>query len=92
MNRIDEVILFNRLARKHMGSILDIRMAELHAQLEANEHHIALDVDESAKQWLCEKGYNPSYGARPLNRAIQVRYRQLPRYVLSLTCNARRNI
>lgn len=89
MNRIDEVILFNRLARKHMGSILDIRMAELHAQLEGNEHHIKLDIDETAKQWLCEKGYDPSYGARPLNRAIQVRVLCAPLAAVRLTREVR---
>lgn len=55
-----------------MGGILDIRLEELQKQLDANEHRIQLSLDESAKQWLCERGYDPSYGARPLNRAIQV--------------------
>eukprot|EP00730_Choanoeca_flexa_P002701 TRINITY_DN11139_c0_g1_i7.p1 TRINITY_DN11139_c0_g1~~TRINITY_DN11139_c0_g1_i7.p1 ORF type:complete len:802 (+),score=179.63 TRINITY_DN11139_c0_g1_i7:70-2475(+) len=71
VNRIDEVILFNRLAREHLSGILDIRLAELEKQLAANEHRISLSVDTSAKHWLCNKGYDPSYGARPLNRAIQ---------------------
>ncbi|EDQ87450.1 uncharacterized protein MONBRDRAFT_27317 [Monosiga brevicollis MX1] len=69
VNRIDEMILFNRLGRKHMTGILDIRLEEL-GQVLANNHRITLDVNDEARAWLCEKGYDPAYGARPLNRAV----------------------
>ena len=71
VNRIDELTLFNRLSRKNMDGILEIRLKELAKLLEDN-HNIRLDVDGDARTWLCNKGYDPAFGARPLNRAVQV--------------------
>ncbi|WP_132252980.1 ATP-dependent chaperone ClpB [Methylobacterium segetis] len=69
LNRVDEIILFHRLKRSEMGAIVDIQLARLGRLLE--ERKITLDVDEEARTWLADKGYDPAYGARPLKRVIQ---------------------
>jgi ATP-dependent Clp protease ATP-binding subunit ClpB len=69
LNRIDEIILFHRLRREDMGDIVDIQMRRLNRLLE--DRKITLSLDAKARQWLAEKGYDPTYGARPLKRVIQ---------------------
>jgi len=69
LNRLDEIILFDRLGREHMKGIVDIQVDLLGKRLEPRK--IALDLDEQAKAWLANKGYDPVYGARPLKRVIQ---------------------
>ena len=69
LNRIDEVILFHRLKREQMASIVDIQMGHLLKLLA--DRKIALELDEGARTWLANKGYDPTYGARPLKRVIQ---------------------
>ncbi len=69
LNRLDETILFHRLKRDQMTSIVDIQMVHLRALLE--ERKITLKIDDSAREWLAAKGYDPAYGARPLKRVIQ---------------------
>ena len=69
LNRIDEIILFHRLRREDMGSIVDIQFKRLTRLLE--ERKITLSLDAKARQWLADKGYDPTYGARPLKRVIQ---------------------
>ena len=69
LNRLDEVLLFHRLTRGQMTGIVDIQLARLHKMLE--DRKIGLDLDEQAKVWLADKGYDPVYGARPLKRVIQ---------------------
>lgn len=69
LNRLDEQIIFNRLAPETMNGIVDIRLAEVQQRL--HDKRIRLEVDEASKQWLAKKGYDPAYGARPLNRLIQ---------------------
>ncbi len=69
LNRVDEIILFHRLARSEMGAIVDIQLGRLQKLLD--DRKITLDVDEDAKNWLADKGYDPAYGARPLKRVIQ---------------------
>ena len=69
LNRVDEIILFHRLKREHMGRIVDIQVRRLQALLD--ERKIALSLDAKAREWLAEKGYDPAYGARPLKRVIQ---------------------
>lgn len=69
LNRIDEIILFHRLQREQMTAIVDIQLRRLLKLLE--ERKIKLDLDDKAREWLAEKGYDPVYGARPLKRAIQ---------------------
>jgi len=69
LNRVDEIILFQRLKRSEMDAIVDIQLARLERLLYARK--ITLELDESARSWLAEKGYDPAYGARPLKRVIQ---------------------
>jgi ATP-dependent Clp protease ATP-binding subunit ClpB len=69
LNRIDDIILFHRLKRRDMAAIVDIQLARLEKLLE--DRKVVLDLDESARAWLAEKGYDPAYGARPLKRVIQ---------------------
>jgi ATP-dependent Clp protease ATP-binding subunit ClpB len=69
LNRLDDIILFHRLKRSEMGAIVDIQLRRLQTLLD--ERKITLDLDESARSWLAEKGYDPVYGARPLKRVIQ---------------------
>jgi len=69
LNRLDEVILFHRLFREHMAGIVDIQLQRLLALVE--ERKITLTLDDAAKAWLADKGYDPVYGARPLKRVIQ---------------------
>lgn len=68
LNRIDEFILFRRLSREALRDIVDIRLKELQERLD--ERRITLAVPDEAKQWLCDRGYDPRFGARPLNRLI----------------------
>ena len=69
LNRVDEIILFHRLRREHMGAIVEIQLKRL-AKLLA-DRKVTLELDDAAKDWLGTKGYDPAYGARPLKRAIQ---------------------
>jgi ATP-dependent Clp protease ATP-binding subunit ClpB len=69
LNRVDEIILFHRLKREHMGRIVDIQIGRLQKLLD--ERKITLMLDSKARDWLAEKGYDPAYGARPLKRVIQ---------------------
>ena len=69
LNRLDEIVLFRRLARKDMGSIVEIQLSRLRKLLE--DRKITLELDDSARDWLAEAGYDPIYGARPLKRVIQ---------------------
>jgi ATP-dependent Clp protease ATP-binding subunit ClpB len=69
LNRIDDVILFHRLHRREMGAIVDIQMKHLVSLLA--ERKITIALDEDAREWLANKGYDPVYGARPLKRVIQ---------------------
>ena len=69
LNRLDDIILFHRLKRSDMAAIVDIQLARLARLLD--ERKITLDLDQSAREWLADKGYDPVYGARPLRRVIQ---------------------
>jgi ATP-dependent Clp protease ATP-binding subunit ClpB len=69
LNRLDEIILFNRLGRNEMRRIVDIQLKHLQKLLAARK--ITLKVDDQAKVWLANTGYDPVYGARPLKRVIQ---------------------
>ncbi len=69
LNRLDEILLFNRLGKESMSGIVDIQIARLSKLLE--DRHITLALDDKAKDWIVEKGYDPAYGARPLKRTIQ---------------------
>ena len=75
LNRLDETVIFDRLSRGDMDTIVDIQMARLLKRLLARK--ITLEMDDAARTWLADKGYDPVYGARPLKRVIQ-RYLQDP--------------
>jgi len=69
LNRVDERIIFHALGKEHLVKIVDIQLAILAARI--SEHKFSLHVDEEAKLWLADAGYEPAFGARPLKRAIQ---------------------
>ncbi len=69
LNRLDEIILFHRLAQAHMGPIVDLQVARVQKLLK--DRKIVLDLTDAARDWLGRVGYDPVYGARPLKRAIQ---------------------
>ena len=69
LNRIDEIILFHRLNRANMGTIVKIQLQRLEKLLA--DRRITISLDASAEAWLADKGYDPVYGARPLKRVIQ---------------------
>jgi ATP-dependent Clp protease ATP-binding subunit ClpB len=69
LNRLDEVILFRRLQRADMATIVDIQLERLRALLA--DRKITMKVQTAALNWLAEEGYDPTYGARPLKRVIQ---------------------
>jgi len=69
LNRLDEIIMFNRLDRTDMNSIVEIQLDRLRTLLAGRA--IDIELDEAARAWLAEAGYDPVYGARPLKRVIQ---------------------
>ncbi|MBN9432945.1 MAG: ATP-dependent chaperone ClpB [Bosea sp.] len=69
LNRLDDIILFHRLKRSEMGRIVEIQLKRLQGLL--GDRKITLELDDTARAWLAEKGYDPTYGARPLKRVIQ---------------------
>ncbi|MEP3428649.1 MAG: ATP-dependent chaperone ClpB [Roseibium sp.] len=69
LNRLDEIVLFHRLQRSQMSSIVAIQLERLRGLL--SDRKITLNLDDSAVGWLAQKGYDPAYGARPLKRVIQ---------------------
>ena len=69
LNRLDETIIFDRLAREDMNGIVDIQIGRLLKRLAGRK--IGLELDAGAKQWLADEGYDPVFGARPLKRVIQ---------------------
>ncbi len=75
LNRLDEIILFHRLAAEHMAPIVDIQVARV-ARLLA-DRKVSLTLSDGARAWLGRVGYDPVYGARPLKRAVQ-KYLQDP--------------
>jgi ATP-dependent Clp protease ATP-binding subunit ClpB len=68
LNRIDSFIIFKRLARDAIREIVDIRLKEMQQRL--NDRRITLSVPDTVKDWLADRGYDPKFGARPLNRLI----------------------
>jgi ATP-dependent Clp protease ATP-binding subunit ClpB len=69
LNRLDEILLFHRLFRAQMASIVDIQIVRVAKRLE--DRGITLKLDAKARAWLAAHGYDPMYGARPLKRVIQ---------------------
>jgi ATP-dependent Clp protease ATP-binding subunit ClpB len=69
LNRLDEIIMFNKLSRNNMDSIVDVQFSKLANRL--SNRHIFIQLDENARHYLASKGYDSQYGARPLKRVIQ---------------------
>ena len=69
LNRLDDIILFHRLQRADMGKIVDIQVGRLQKLLA--DRKIKIELDDKARTWLANRGYDPAYGARPLKRVIQ---------------------
>ncbi len=69
INRVDEILLFHKLARSDMAAIVEIQLQHLRGLL--TDRQVTLELDAAATTWLAEAGYDPAYGARPLKRAIQ---------------------
>ena len=69
LNRLDEIILFQRLSQKHMAPIVEIQVARVQRLLA--DRKVTIDLSDGAKAWLGRVGYDPVYGARPLRRAVQ---------------------
>jgi len=68
-NRLDAIIQFDALSQEQVVNVVDKFVAELEAQL--MDRHVSIEVDEAARDWLAERGYDPSMGARPMSRIIQ---------------------
>ncbi len=69
LNRLDEILLFRRLGRAQISGIIDIQLKYLRKLL--GDRRITLEIDETTKEYLADRGYDPVYGARPLKRVIQ---------------------
>ncbi|KAG1614164.1 hypothetical protein G6F46_007161 [Rhizopus delemar] len=69
INRIDEMVIFNRLSKEALRDIVDVRIKEVEER--TRDRRINIEVSKEARDWLGERGYDPAYGARPLNRLIQ---------------------
>ncbi len=69
LNRLDEILVFDRLVREDMSAIVDIQLTKLSKRLASR--NIQIDLDVGAKAWLANEGYDPVFGARPLKRVIQ---------------------
>ena len=69
LNRLDEILLFERLTPEDMGGIVDIQLKQLERRLASRK--LSLSVGEKAKSWIAEKGFDPIFGARPLKRLLQ---------------------
>ncbi len=70
LNRIDETLVFHQISKENMKEILDIMMRDIISRAQS-EMDLHLQIDDKAKDFLIEKGYDPKYGARPLRRMIQ---------------------
>ena len=70
LNRIDDVVVFHPLTKEHLLEIVDILVTELNTHVHEN-YSIHLEVTRDLKEWLIQESYQPSYGARPMRRAIQ---------------------
>jgi ATP-dependent Clp protease ATP-binding subunit ClpC len=69
LNRLDEIIIFNNLSRDDVVKIVDLQMHELQTRLK--DHGLQVTLNDRVKRWLAEQGYDPQFGARPLQRVIQ---------------------
>jgi ATP-dependent Clp protease ATP-binding subunit ClpC len=75
LNRLDDIIVFHELTREQIGEIVELMVKDLQKRLA--ERKLKLELTKSAKNWLGDAGYDPTFGARPLRRAIE-RYMENP--------------
>ena len=71
LNRISSIVIFNRLTRKEIRRIVDVRLDEIQKRLQANERKVRIECTDEVKDYLGSAGYSPAYGARPLARLIE---------------------
>ena len=76
INRIDEIILFNRLTKNEMRKLLKIQIKDLSKLLK--DKKIEINIDKNAEDWLINEGFSASYGARPFKRVVQNLLRTKP--------------
>lgn len=69
LNRVDEIVIFHPLGRRHLYRIIEVQLGRLQAMLA--ERQITLELTDAAKELLASEGFDPTYGARPLKRALQ---------------------
>ena len=69
LNRIDEIITFSSLSKEQMQQIVDLQMEEIQERL--CDHDLSVELTEASRAWLANEGYDPAFGARPLQRALQ---------------------
>jgi len=69
LNRIDEIIVFHKLSKEEITTIVDLQLTRLREQMAT--HDVSIELTDEAKELLVDKGYDPAMGARPLRRAIQ---------------------
>ncbi|KAI1144060.1 heat shock protein [Hypoxylon sp. FL0543] len=71
LNRINSIVIFNRLTKREIRKIVDLRLAEIQKRLNDNDRNVRIEVSDEAKDYLGNAGYSPAYGARPLARLIE---------------------
>ena len=71
LNRINSIVIFNRLTRREIRKIVDVRLEEIQKRLSANDRKVYIDCSDEVKDYLGSAGYSPAYGARPLARLIE---------------------
>jgi ATP-dependent chaperone ClpB len=71
LNRINSIIIFNRLTRREIRKIVELRLSEIQKRLADNDRSVTIEVSDEAKDYLGNAGYSPAYGARPLQRLIE---------------------
>ncbi|KAL2006486.1 hypothetical protein VTN00DRAFT_9154 [Thermoascus crustaceus] len=71
LNRISSIIIFNRLTKREIRKIVELRLSEVQRRLEQNDRNVKIECTEEVKDYLGDAGYSPAYGARPLSRLIE---------------------
>lgn len=71
LNRINSIVIFNRLSKKEIRKIVDVRLDEVQKRLNGNGRNVRIELSDEVKDYLGSAGYSPAYGARPLARLIE---------------------
>ena len=71
LNRISSIVIFNRLTKREIRKIVDVRMSEIQKRLGANGRNVRIEMTDEVRDYLGSAGYSPAYGARPLARLIE---------------------